>query len=394
MTDMRTAFKLAYRNLIGAGLRTWLNVVVLSFSFVIIIWMKGILAGWDRQAKTDMISWEIGQGQYWHNLYDPYDPFTLQDSHAPIPDQFREEIKDGELIPVLIAQGTLYPEGRMQSVLIKGIPAEQKILALPTHKLDSSTDAIPAIIGKNMAEINSLNTGDRVVLRWRDINGTFDAAEISIMEIFTTNVPTVDQAQIWIPLEIMQNLLLMPDEATLFTFSNAGRERSDIGYWKLMPLKTLVADLETMIKNKSAGQSIFYGILLLLALLAVFDTQVLSIFRRQKEIGTYIALGYTRQQVVGLFTLEGAMHAVLGAFLAAVYGLPFLLWQAKAGWKLPMESGDYGITVASTLYPVYSVGLILSTTLVVFLATAIVSYWPSRRIAKMNPTEALRGKLQ
>jgi putative ABC transport system permease protein len=28
------------------------------------------------------------------------------------------------------------------------------------------------------------------------------------------------------------------------------------------------------------------------------------------------------------------------------------------------------------------------------LVTAVVSYWPSRRIAKMNPTEALRGKIQ
>ena len=56
-----------------------------------------------------------------------------------------------------------------------------------------------------------------------------------------------------------------------------------------------------------------WAILLMLAMLAVFDTQVLSIFRRQKEIGTYIALGMTRKQVVTLFTLEGAMHAVLAA---------------------------------------------------------------------------------
>jgi putative ABC transport system permease protein len=66
-------------------------------------------------------------------------------------------------------------------------------------------------------------------------------------------------------------------------------------------------------------------------MLAVFDTQVLSIFRRQKEIGTYIALGYTRREVVGLFTVEGAMHSVLAAVVAALYGFPFLWWQAKGG---------------------------------------------------------------
>ncbi len=65
------AFKLALRNLLGAGLRTWLNVIVLSFSFIIIIWTKGLLEGWDRQARNDMIKWEIAAGQYWHYNYDP-----------------------------------------------------------------------------------------------------------------------------------------------------------------------------------------------------------------------------------------------------------------------------------------------------------------------------------
>jgi ABC-type lipoprotein release transport system permease subunit len=137
-----------------------------------------------------------------------------------------------------------------------------------------------------------------------------------------------------------------------------------------------------------------YGILMLLAMLAIFDTQVLSIFRRQREIGTYVALGYTRRQVVGLFTVEGAMNAVLAALLAAAYGLPFLLWQAKAGWTMPIDTSEFGMAIAQTLYPVYSVGLVTGTTLLVLIVTTIVSYWPSRRIAKMNPTDALRGKIQ
>ena len=96
---MKLAIKLAYRNLIGAGLRTWLNVIVLSFSFVVIIWMKGILAGWDQQAKTDMQNWEIGGGQYWHENYDALDPLTITDSHAPLPEIFRQQAEEEKLIP-------------------------------------------------------------------------------------------------------------------------------------------------------------------------------------------------------------------------------------------------------------------------------------------------------
>ena len=391
---MILAIKLAFKNLIGAGLRTWLNVIVLSFSFVIIIAARGILVGWDRQAKNDMTDWEIGGGQYWNEQYDPYDPFTLSEAHAPLPQAFKEEIEQGDMVPVLITQGTIFPEGRMQSILIKGITPGQTILELPTQRLDTSVSAIPAIIGSNMARTNHLEKGDYVTLRWRDVNGTFDAAEIYVTDIFTTNVPTVDAAQVWIPLDRLQSMTLMPGEATMVTFRNQDQTRAEVPGWTLKTHKALVQNIEEMIKTKSVGQSILYSILLLLALLAIFDTQVLSIFRRQKEIGTYVALGYTRREVVGLFTIEGAMHAILAALVGAVYGIPFLAWFAKKGITLGMDSADYGFAMSDTMYPVYSGTLIIGTTLIVLLATTIVSYWPSRKIARMNPTEALRGKLQ
>jgi len=391
---MILAIKLAYRNLIGAGLRTWLNVIVLSFSFVVIIWMKGILIGWDHQAKTDMKNWEIGGGQYWQENYDPYDPFTLNDSHSAIPEELTGEIKGGEIVPVLITQGTLYPDGRMQSIRIKGIDPDQNIFMLPTHKLNTSVSAVPAIIGSGMAKASKLKKGDYVTLQWRDANGTFDAADIYIAEIFSTNVPTVDAGQVWIALDKLQEMILLPGEASVLTYADNEIARPEFDHWIIKTEEELTANVTEIIKTKTVGQSVFYIILLMLAMLAIFDTQVLSIFRRQKEIGTYVALGYTRKEVVGLFTVEGAMHSVLAAVVATIYGIPFLMWQANVGWTLPLDAGDYGMAIAQTLYPLYSFSLVLGTILIVMLTTTIVSYWPSRKIAKMNPTEALRGKIQ
>jgi putative ABC transport system permease protein len=392
---MKLAIKLAFRNLIGAGLRTWLNVIVLSFSFVVIIWMKGIMTGWDHQAKTDMTNWEIGGGQYWNEKYDPFDPFTFTDSHAPVPQQFSDEIKRRDMEPCLITRGSIYPQGRIQPVMIKGIDPGQSILLLPSFNLDTvMTDAIPSIIGSMMARSLKVTEGERVTIQWRDASGTFDASEILITGIFNTSVPNADQGQIYIPLEKLQSMLNMPGEATILTFRDETLARPEAEGWILKTKHELTSSVDKIIKMKSSGQSILYFILLLLAMLAIFDTQVLSIFRRQKEIGTYIALGYTRQQVVGLFTVEGTMHAVFAALLSAGYGMPFLIWQAKAGWTLPIDSSQFGMAMAQTLYPVYSAALVISTVLIVMVVTAIVSYWPSRRIARMNPTDALRGKIQ
>ena len=391
---MKLAIKLAYRNLIGAGLRTWLNVIILSFSFVVIIWIKGVMVGWDHQAKTDMANYEIGGGQYWHKNYDPFDPFSLNESHAPVPSEIEDQIAKGEIEPFLIVPGTIYPQGRLQSIIIKGINPNQSIFLLPTHKLDTLTDAIPAIIGSLMARNIKAAIGDHITIRWRDVNGTFDATDIVITNIFSTNVPTAETAQIYIPLEKLQTMMQLPGEATILTFRDSEATRPVLENWTLRTKEELTASVDEIIKMKSTGQSVLYAVLLLLAMLAIFDTQVLSIFRRQKEIGTYIALGYTRQQVVGLFTVEGTMHSVLAALLSAAYGLPFLAWQAKVGWTMPIDTSEFGMAIAQTLYPIYSAGLVVSTVFIVMLVTAIVSYWPSRRIAKMNPTDALRGKLQ
>ena len=388
------AFKLALRNLLGAGLRTWLNVIVLSFSFIIIIWTKGLLEGWDREAKQDMIHWEIAAGQYWNRNFDPYDPLTLTESHASIPDLLKNSLPDSEFVPVLITQGSIYPEGRMMSLIIKGIPPGQKLLDLPTAVLGNGSDEIQSIIGKSMAESSKLNEGDYVTLRWRDKNGTFDATEIRIAGVFDTNVPAVDVGQVWIPLEKLQEMMLLPGEATIIVTGKDMSQYSETDDWIFKDLEFLLSDIENIIKAKGSVGIIIWGIMLMMAMLAVFDTQVLSIFRRQKEIGTYVALGMTRGQVVKLFTIEGAMHSVLAAAVGAVYGIPLLTIQAIKGINIPLSSSDFGIAMAEKLYPAYSIGLIAGTILIVMLVTTLVSYWPSRKIARLNPTEALRGRIQ
>ena len=388
------ALKLAYRNLMGARLRTWLNVFVLSLSFVVIIWHKGFINGWDQQARHDTIEWEIGGGQYWQDNYDPYDPFALEDSHARLSDATERAVAEGKLTPILISQGTMYPEGRIQNVLLKGIDPDQKIIKLPSSYLKAENDEIPAMIGTRNAKNSKLSIGDYVTVRWRDANGTFDANEVRITHIFKTNVPTLDVGVLWIPLQKHREMMQLKTEATILVSAQETGFIGSIPGWDFKDHYFLLSEIREMIEMKSIGGYFFFIILMSLAMLAIFDTQVLSIFRRQKEIGTHIALGMTQGQVISLFTVEGAMHSILAALLAAVYGFPLLAWQAAVGWTMPGGTDDYGLTIADTIYPAYSVSLVVGTTLIVLITTTIVSYLPTRRISKMKPTDAIRGKMQ
>jgi ABC-type antimicrobial peptide transport system permease subunit len=61
---------------------------------------------------------------------------------------------------------------------------------------------------------------------------------------------------------------------------------------------------------------------------------------------------------------------------------------------MPAGSESYGLALAERIYPSYGAGLVLISTILVVVTTTIVSYLPSRKISKMNPTEAIRGKIQ
>jgi putative ABC transport system permease protein len=388
------AFKLAYKNLVGAGLRTWLNVFVLSLSLVLLVMAWGILEGWNIQAKKDMKEWEVGGGEYWHDRYDPFDPLSLNDAHGLLPLEIEKLRTNGDAVPVLITQATVYPEGRMKNILLKGIDPLQQIIRMPTSLMKGDTSTINAIIGIRMAKAIKLYENDIVTIRWRDANGTFDATEIRIAGIFHSNVATIDENQIWIPLARLQQMTSMKGHATYIILKRGIMYAPTIPGWIHKGYDVLFADFDTVIKTKHIASSTVYLILLSLALLAVFDTQVLSIFRREKEIGTYIALGMTRWQTVWLFTVEGAMHAVLAVIAGAIWGTPLLYLLAKYGLAMPKSTEGYGFTMAEKIYPVYGAGTIIIMAVIVMAATTIVSYIPSRKIAKMKPTEALRGKVQ
>jgi len=388
--------KLAFRNIVGAGLRTWLNVFVLSIAFVAIIWLQGLINGQARQIMNLMIDTEIGGGQFWHKNYEPFDPLALDESHGPVPAVLENLIDEKKATPIFITSGAIYPGGRVQSVLVKGIDPNQHILDIPAdilQKDDGST--IPALIGTRMAKQTKLKTGDYVTLRWRDIHGTFDATDVRIARVMNTNSPTIDMGQLWIPLKRMREMMQAPNEATLIVLEkNISSIPKGNGQWIYKGLDFLLKDVIEILKTKTVSTSVLYALLMAMALLAIFDTQVLSIFRRRKEMGTLMALGMTRSGVIKLFTLEGALHGILALIMGAAYGIPLMVLTAKKGLPLPADAIDkMGVAMPSVLYPSYGFWLIFGTTLFVFITVTVVSFLPTRKIAKLKPTDALRGKL-
>ncbi len=389
-------FKIAMKNLLGAKLRTWLNVFVTAISFFMIIFISAMYDGMREHAMQVSINTEIAGGAYWHPEYDPLDPMTFEDAHSVPPDAVRALVDQKKAIPVLVSQASIYPNGRIMPVIMKGITPEQNIVNMPTQMLANNDEVtIPVLIGQGMANDSKLEVGDSFTIRWLDADRTYDADEGIVVHIMDTENFKLDKGHIWVPLEKAQTMLAMEGEATYVTYAEGLSIVENKGDWVLRDVKYLIRDMEALIKADEPNAAIMYIILLALAAMGIFNAQVLSIFRRGKEIGTLMALGMTRSRVVGLFTLEGGLNAFLAVIMTVILFGPVLWYFGAYGINLGIDysEGQMGLIIAKRLIPVYSIGLLITTTIVVSIIVLIVSYMPSRRIAKMKPTDALRGKV-
>ena len=389
-------FKIAIKNLLGAKLRTWLNVFVTALSFFMIILFSAMYDGMREHAKQVTIDTEIAGGAYWHPEYDPLDPMTFEDAHSALPGDLQLLVDQKKAFPVLVSQASIYPGGRIMPAIMKGIPPGQNIVNMPTDALSGHDDiAIPVLIGKGMASDTKLNIGDSFTIRWLDTDRTYDADEGTVVHIMDTENFKLDMSHIWIPLKKAQTMLAMEGEGTYVTYEKGLPLVQDKGDWIPRDVKYLIRDMEALIEADEPNAAIMYIILLCFAAMGIFNAQVLSIFRRGREIGTLMALGMTRTRVVGLFTLEGGLNAFLAAIMTVILFGPLLWYFGNNGIWLGVDYSDgaMGIIVEKYLIPVYSVGLVVTTTIIVSIIVLIVSYLPSRRIARMKPTDALRGKV-
>lgn len=389
--------KLAVRNIFGNGWRSLVNILILSIVLIGMVWMNGIYDGWERTARRQMQDWEFGAGHYEHTAFDKYDSFTWDKSFAEIPAELQSLVEEGKAVPILISAGVIYPQGRLTPITIKGIPHDQSILEIPTKYLrveDSAGIILPAVIGAHMARSTHLNEGDILTMRWKDIHGAYNAYDILIAKIMATPVPTIDYSQVWVDFSQLNKAKALHSSATQIILKDNPASENIVKDFRYVSIDESMQGTDAMIDVKRMGGYVTFALLLFLAMIAIFDTQILAIFKRRREIGTLIALGMTKRQIVKLFTIEGCLYTLFAVLVSSILGMPLFIYFGISGYKIPQEMSNLSVAgTAEAIKGYYSPSMLLSTFILVLLATAIASWLPTYRIARMKATDALLGKV-
>jgi len=384
-------WNIAKKNFFRQGLRATLNVLVTALSIIALIFMLSLLNGFQAQATRNMVNTDVGGGHYRAPGFDILLPTEWEDHTIRIPGPLsRLETKDKA--EVLVLQGQLYPNRRLYPVQIRGISMEQSILKLPLDNLKKHPknfdDLLPVVVGTKMAKKAHLKKDDTLTLKWRDKSGAVDAKDIIIVDVVDMLNPRVDDGVLWLRLDHLRTMTDREGEVSWVAVRN---DIGPVAGSEFQPVELLMADLLALLRQDRMNSKILWAILMTLVCISVFNTQMLNIFKRQKEIGTLMALGMDSTRIVRTFTLEGGFAAVWALLVAVFLGLPFFIWFQGIGFDVSHLS-ESTLPIRETIYPAYQPAEIIYSLIIVFVLIVISAWLPVKKITRLDPTLALRGR--
>ena len=124
---------------------------------------------------------------------------------------------------------------------------------------------------------------------------------------------------------------------------------------------------------------------LLAVLLGIVNVMLMSVLERVREIGTMLAVGMRRKNIIALFLLEGSLLGLVGGVLGALVGGAVTLWLHHRGILLPSPGANADSIVRPFVPLMYLVRAVVLAT----VGAGLASLWPAWRASRLRPVEAL-----
>lgn len=138
---------------------------------------------------------------------------------------------------------------------------------------------------------------------------------------------------------------------------------------------------------------IFALIFFLLGGLVVLNTLYLSVLERTRELGVVLALGSSRNRVLGWIEVESIVLAGLGALIGSALGIG-LVWWGSFGFNLPL-TGEFEQVIKAvgfnpTLHLRMTVAEAFTSAAMMFVIALLAAAYPGWKASRLEPIEAMR----
>ncbi|HNY20584.1 MAG TPA: ABC transporter permease [Treponemataceae bacterium] len=136
--------------------------------------------------------------------------------------------------------------------------------------------------------------------------------------------------------------------------------------------------------------SVFYA----LASTVIFNTTMMSVLERKREIGTLGALGLAPRRIVALFVAESLEISSLGSAAGLLLGFAILGVAGRVGFDVSSMGGNSvsGMGFSQVIFPSLSPDKYLFIFLIGVAVSLVAGLLPARMAARIEPAEALADR--
>ncbi|WMP18284.1 ABC transporter permease [Thiothrix lacustris] len=292
--------------------------------------------------------------------------------------------------PVVSGAGFIVRGEANKAVGLTGIePATYLQLIALNSKIIAGTANITGtdiLVGMDLAKDLGVWTGDKLNLQTAS-GGT---ATLSIRGIFDFGNSGMNSRSVYIALRTAQSLLDLAGGVTSvevnldapFTAETVAQTIQAQTGLKVDSWIATNAQFFSALEAQSMSNTVIRFFVGLTAALGIASVLVVSVVQKSKAIGILRATGTSRQQILRLFLLQGALTGLMGSLLGAGVG-----WLFLNAWRKIAVNADGTQLFPITFDPMLFVYAAVGATLVGTLA----ALFPALQAARLDPAVAIRG---
>lgn len=285
---------------------------------------------------------------------------------------------------------------------------EESLLMLQKAILPGGTylaKANETIVGEGLAKTLGLNIGDTLKVVTQTSEFGTNMKKFKISGIFKTNVNSLDNNVFQVHIEDARKLLKLGESAQGIYIMLKNYREAEVYENKILNLLrennmssgiavqnwNKIGEYPKMVATLEGLYGWIYAAVLFLGAFIISNIMMMVILERKKEIGLLKAMGLKRRELLFLFTLEGTSLGVIGSVLGLIFGLLFNFIFSFTGYDLTSLMSSFNYPMDSVIRPTFSISAILGLLFLGVIISVCVSFFPSRRAAKMNAIDAIRS---
>jgi putative ABC transport system permease protein len=172
------------------------------------------------------------------------------------------------------------------------------------------------------------------------------------------------------------------DEVAKYLRARLPPDRFEVVSW--FDLSDFYRKSVVLLSRQLDGVALLIGVIIVLG---ISNTLTMNVLERTGEIGTLMAMGTPRRQILRLFVLEGLLLGVIGGVVGLAIG--YLLAQALSYVGIPMPPPP-GRTEGYSAQIIVTVPIALSGLAVAVCSTILASLYPALKASRLPIVDALR----